>query len=403
METATPTAATPAPPSGRLPRTVIVLGLVSFLNDAASDMITPLLPVFLTAVLGAGPAIVGLVEGIAEATSSILKLVSGRLVDRGWNPKRLVMGGYTLSNGMRPLLGLAAGWGAVLLLRFLDRVGKGVRTAPRDALIAAAASPRMRGRAFGFHRALDHGGAMVGPLLAFGLLGAGVALHQVFLLSAVPGVLVLLLLAFGLPGASTTGPAVEPVRLGWRGLDRRLRALVLATGGLALATTPEVFLVLWAQSHGMAVVWVPLLWALASAVKAAIAMPAGNWSDRVGRLPVLALGWGARIGVLIALALASDGRLAVWGLFLAYAASLAFTEGAERALIGDHAPLGQKGAAYGLYHMVSGLFALPGALLFGALWQWSGPAAAFLAAAGLTALSVVALLTITRGRAPAAP
>ena len=156
-----------------LPRTVIILGLVSFLNDTASEMITPLLPLFLTATLGAGPAIVGLVEGLAEATASILKLVSSRLADRGWNSRKLVVGGYTVSNTARPLIGFALGWGWVLALRFLDRVGKGIRTAPRDALIASSTDEHVRGRAFGFQRALDHGGAMLGPLLAFGLLQWG--------------------------------------------------------------------------------------------------------------------------------------------------------------------------------------------------------------------------------------
>ncbi len=190
-----------------LPRTVVILGLVSLLNDAASEMITPLLPIFLTATLGAGPAIVGLVEGLAEATASILKLVSGRLADRGVPAKSLVVGGYTLSNAMRPLIGLATGWGAVLALRFLDRVGKGIRSAPRDALIAAAAGPEQRGRAFGFHRSMDHAGSVIGPLLAFALLAAHADLKHVFLASALPGALVILLLVFGLPA-----PAPRPCR-----------------------------------------------------------------------------------------------------------------------------------------------------------------------------------------------
>ena len=386
-------------PQHFLPRTVIVLSLVSFLNDAASEMITPLLPIFLTAILGAGPVVVGLVEGVAEATASILKLISGRLADRGWNAKGLVIGGYGLSNSARPLIGLAFGWIWVLVLRFLDRVGKGLRTSPRDALIAASTESHLRGKAFGFQRALDHGGAVVGPLLAFVLLGWGFELHNVFLLSVVPGILVMLLLWFGLPPTPSLKPA-GPIALplGWRGVDARLRALIVATGGLALATTPEVFLVLWAQARGLEIVWVPLLWAAASAVKVVVAIPGGHWSDRFGRLPVLLVGWGARILILIALGLTATGELTIWILFLAYAGSLAFTEGAERALIGDYAPAGQKATAYGIYHMISGLLALPGALLFGALWQWLGATTAFLTAAGLTTLSVLVLLVITSNR-----
>ncbi|MGW8228279.1 MAG: MFS transporter [Gammaproteobacteria bacterium] len=378
------------------PRTVIILGLVSFLNDAASEMITPLLPIFLTAVLGAGPVVVGLVEGVAEATASLLKLVSGRLADRGWNTKGLVIGGYGLSNTARPLIGLAFGWTWVLVMRFLDRVGKGLRTSPRDAMIAASTDSHLRGKAFGFQRALDHGGAVVGPLLAFVLLGWGIELHNVFLLSVVPGILVLLLLWFGLPPTPRVTPA-ESIALpvGWRGVDARLRALIIAAGGLALATTPEVFLVLWAQARGLEIVWVPLLWSAASAVKVVVAIPGGHWSDQFGRLPVLVVGWGARILILIALGLTATSELTIWILFLAYAGSLAFTEGAERALIGDFAPAGQKATAFGVYHMISGMLALPGALLFGALWQWFGATTAFLTAAGLTAISVLVLLMIT--------
>lgn len=378
-----------------LPRTVVILGLVSFLNDAASEMITPLLPLFLTATLGAGPAIVGLVEGVAEATASILKLVSGWLADRGWNPKRLVIGGYGLSNTARPLIGLALGWLWVLLLRFLDRVGKGLRTSPRDAMIAASTDSQVRGRAFGFQRALDHGGAVLGPLLAFGLLSWGVGLHHVFLLSVIPGALVILLLWFGLPkvvNIEVTKSAVAP--LSWKGLDARLRALIFAAGSLALATTPEVFLVLWAQARGLEIVWVPLLWAAASAVKMSVSIPAGQWSDRFGRLPVLVVGWSARVVILIALGLSATSEFTIWFLFLVYAGSLAFTEGAERALIGDYAAVGQRATAFGLYHMVSGLLVLPGAVLFGALWQWFGEAVAFFTAAGLTVLAVTILLSI---------
>ncbi|QXD14047.1 MFS transporter, partial [Rhodocaloribacter litoris] len=182
-----------------LPRTVVVLGLVSFFNDIASEMITPVLPLFLTATLGAGPAVVGLIEGVAEATASLLKLATGRWVDRHGRHKALVLGGYGVSNAARPLIGLATGWGAVLVLRFLDRVGKGVRTAPRDALIAAAVEPGSRGRAFGFHRAMDHAGATVGPLAAFALLQAGVGLRDVFLLSVIPGVVLMALLWRGIP------------------------------------------------------------------------------------------------------------------------------------------------------------------------------------------------------------
>lgn len=378
-----------------LPRTVVVLGLVSFLNDAASEMIAPLLPLFLTSTLGVGPAVVGLVEGVAEASASLLKLVSGRLADRGWNHKGLVLGGYGISNTARPLIGLALGWGWVLALRFLDRVGKGLRTSPRDALIAVAAGENHRGRAFGFHRALDNGGAMLGPLVAFALLRAGLPLQHVFLWSLVPGALVILLLLKGLedtPVPTVAGPAA-PLR--WRGLDGRLRGLILAAAGIALASVPEAFLVLWASARGLDLAGVSLMWAAANGIKALVAAPAGAASDRFGRLTVLAVGWVARFGILIGMALGDKGPTAIACFFFAYAASVAATEGAERALIGDVASSGHRATAYGVYHMVVGLAALPGALLFGALWQWSGETTAFFSAAGIGLLSTMILLRLS--------
>ena len=384
-----------------LPRTVVILGFVSFLNDAASEMITPLLPLFLTATLGAGPAVVGLVEGVAEATASLLKLLSGRLADRGWRHKRLVLGGYGVSNLARPLIGLALSWGWVLVLRFLDRVGKGIRTSPRDALIAASTLRSGRGTAFGFHRALDNAGAMVGPLTAFVLLSQGMGMQQVFLWSLVPGLLVLALLLWGLEDTPRRGrAAAPPAALRWSALDKRVQGLILAAGGLALASAPEAFLVLWASDRGLSVAWVPLIWAAASAVKAVVAAPAGMLSDRFGRVPVLAGGWGLRILFLLVLAGTSggDGEPTTWIVFLGYAAALAATEGTERALVGDFTPADRHGTAFGFYHMIVGLAALPGALIFGTVWQlWEAPAA-FLLAAVIAGVSMLGLLLGVRGR-----
>ena len=381
-----------------LPRTVVVLGFVSFLNDAASEMITPLLPLFLTATLGAGPAIVGLVEGVAEATASLLKLISGRLADRGWNHKGLVLGGYSVSNLARPLIGVALGWTWVLVLRFLDRVGKGIRTSPRDALIAASTDVARRGRSFGFHRALDNAGAMVGPLIAFGLLSANLPLQHVFLWSLAPGLLVLALLIWGLDGTPVPAPYPDKSPLRWWMLDSRVRGLIIAAGGLALASAPEAFLVLWASDRGLAIAWVPLIWAGASAVKAVVAGPAGALSEHFGRVPVLLVGWGLRSGLLLTLAVTANGQgEALTGVRVpACGGALASTGGAERALIGDFSHASQRGTAFGLYHMTSGLAALPGALLFGVLWQSLGAATAFVVAAVIATLSALILLRSTR-------
>ncbi len=379
---------------GFLPRTVVILGLVSLMNDMASEMITPLLPVFLTLTLGAGPAVVGIVEGVAEATASLLKMVSGWLADRGWNTRKLVLSGYSVSNLARPVIGLALGWTLVLACRFLDRVGKGLRTAPRDAMIAEAAGGARLGRAFGYHRAMDHAGSVAGPLLAFALLSMHVELREVFYLSAIPGVIVIGLLVFGLQDQHNTAPLPERSPLRWSLLDARLKGLIVASGGLALATAPEAFLILWAEARGLPLASVPLIWAAASAVKMLVAMPTGSLSDRVGRIPVVATGWILRIALLVGLAVSSSNAWIVWGMFLAYAASLAFTEAAERSLVGEFAPPDRKGTAFGIYHLVVGLFALPGAVLFGFVWQALGQQVAFLMAAGLTTLAAASLLWI---------
>ncbi len=385
-----------------LPRTVIVLSLVSFLNDAASEMITPLLPLFLTGVLGSGAAVLGLVEGLAEAASSLLKLASGYLSDRGWSRRGLVVGGYALANVARPLIGLAGAWPTVLLLRFLDRVGKGIRTSPRDALIAASTPAHWRGRAFGLHRAMDNAGAVVGPLLAWLLLQQAVGLREIFLWSVVPGIAVMLLLLTGLGDLPpvTAAPQAPPLR--WRQLHPQLRGLIVAATGLALASAPEAFLVLWAAERGLAISWIPLLWAAASLVKSLLAAPAGWLSDHAGRLPVALGGWSLRISVLIALAVTGDagGAALSWGLFLAYAGTLALTEAVERALIGDVAKAQEQGTAFGLFHMCVGLAALPGAALFGGIWQLAGSAVAFATAAVIAALSVLLMLWQLRAAVP---
>lgn len=389
----------------KLPTTVVVLGAVSFFNDIASDMILPLLPIFLTATLGAGPAILGLIEGVAEATASLLKLWAGRLGDAGVGHKRLALAGYSISNVVRPLIGFAGSWPTVLTLRFADRIGKGIRTAPRDALLAAAVDASERGRAFGFHRSMDHAGAMVGPLIASALLALGMGMQDVFLASVVPGTLAVLLLAFGVRrDSAVTIPSVAmplpPLR--WSVLDVRLRGLVLASGGLALAAVPEVMLILWLSQSGVSVVWIPLVWALAHGIRSLVALPAGRLSDRFGRLPVVLVGWLSRAVLLGCIPWFTD-LVSVITLFMIYAAATASTEGAERALIGDVADPAAKGAAFGIYHMTVGLLALPGAIWFGVVWEMLGKETAFLVSAGLTLVMTAGLWHSARQAQKALP
>jgi len=378
-----------------LPKTVVVLSLVSLLNDAASEMITPLLPIFLTVALGATPAIVGLVEGLAEATASVLKLISGRLADKGWNPKALVVWGYGSSNLARPLIGLALAWPFVMAMRFLDRLGKGLRTAPRDAMIANSVAAPYRGAAFGFHRSMDHAGAVIGPLAAFLVLRQGVEMSNVFLMSIIPGAAVVLLVVFGLPKVEPQPVSNAPLK--WSLLDGRLRALIIASGALALATMPEAFLVLWAAGRGIKLEYIPLVWAAASLVKVFVSYLAGAASDKIGRLPIVIAGWSLRVATLLMIAVVDGSELMTWVMFLLFAASLASTEAAERSLIGDAADPLQRGTAYGLYHLVCGLLALPGAIFIGAVWQWFGQSVAFVMAGTLTTFAAIALLMISRG------
>lgn len=369
---------------------MIVLGLVSLFNDMASDMIAPLLPVFLTATLGAGPAALGLIEGVAEATASLLKMYSGRLADKGVGAKSLTLSGYIISNLSRPLLGAVASWPAALMLRFADRAGKGVRTAPRDAIISSSVDEKLRGKAFGLHRSMDHTGAMIGPLAASGLLYMGYGVREVFYISFIFGSMAVALVAFGVrEPKQAPQPPVPP--LTFKGLDPKLRGLIFAAGGLAFASAPEAFLVLWISATGVPLSLIPIVWAAAHMAKAAVAMPAGSLSDRVGRLPVASVFWFLRAAIVVVIPWFS-GVYAAVGLFFVYSMAVAGSEGAERALIGDSAAQHAKGAAFGLFHMVIGVAALPGAVLFGAAWELLGPAAAFTLSAAIMTLSAVIMI-----------
>ncbi|RJQ48895.1 MAG: MFS transporter [Gammaproteobacteria bacterium] len=383
----------------KLPATVVLLGSVSFLNDVASDMITPLLPVFLAGTLGAGPAIIGLIEGVADTAVSLLKLWAGRMSDRGMGRKLLTVSGYSVSNLVRPLLGLANSWGMVLLLRFTDRIGKGLRSAPRDAWLSGSIDGSLRGHAFGLHRTMDHSGAVIGPLLAAILLAWGLEMREVFLVSVVPGVLAVALLVFGLRApARTERQHAPPLR--WSLLHPRLRALVLAAGGVALSGAPDVFLILWLSQQGVPVPWIPLIWVAAHLARALIAFPAGRLSDRIGRLPVLISGWSLQVALLLLIPWTNEFWMVV-AVLVGYAAATASTEGAELAMIGDLAHASAKGTAFGLYHMTVGLFALPGALWFGVVWEVYGMGYAFTISALLTAVAALALALLSRRPLPA--
>ncbi len=365
---------------------------MSFLTDVSSDMTYPLLPVFLTSVLRVSATSVGAIEGAAETTAALLKLASGWWSDRVARRKPLVVMGYTLASIIRPLIGLAQSFGQVLGIRVADRVGKGIRTSPRDALIADSVDPAIRGRAFGFHRAADNAGAMLGPLLAFALLRwGGLSLRTVFLLTAIPGALAVLTLIFGVRDIPRASPAKETKKLDLRTpLGKRFWAYLGVLFLFTLGNSTDAFLILRAGQLGVSTALIPILWAMLSLVKAAASTPGGILSDRLGRKPLIVAGWFVYAAVYFAFGHASATWHA-WVLFAVYGLYFGLTEGVEKALVADLVPADRRGAAFGWYNLALGIGALPASLLFGFLWdRWSsttafgfGALVALAAAAGL--------------------
>ena len=391
-------------PSGRprLGRNVLVLAAVSFLTDASSEIIYPLLPIFLTTVLGASASAVGAIEGLAETTSALLKLASGWWSDRVSRRKPLVVAGYALASLARPLVAVAQSATQVLAIRVTDRVGKGVRGAPRDALIAESVDPRIRGRAFGFHRSADHAGAVVGPLVAFALLRWGhLELRTVFLLAAIPGVLSVLVLVLGVRettravSAASQPASVARPHVG-APLGRRFWTFLASVFLFTLGNSTDAFLILRANQLGVSVALVPVLWAALHVVKSAASIPGGALSDRLGRKPLILVGWATYAAVYFGFGRATESWQA-WALFLAYGLFFGLTEGSERAMVADLVGRNRRGTAFGWYNLAIGIGALPASLLFGVVWDRFGPAAAFDVGAGLAVAAAVVLAAV---RAP---
>ncbi len=382
--------------SRRLPRAVVLVALVSLLNDFASEMVTPLIPLLLVTVLAAGPAALGLIEGLADAATNLLKLWAGRRSDRpGARRKPWVVGGYLLSNAVRPLIALAGGWVTVLAIRVCDRIGKGARAAPRDAMIADLVQARAAGRAFGLNRAFDHAGAVFGALVAAAVITWGTErLDLVILCSALPGLLAVALIAFGVPEPSprhAARPLLRPLPaqpLAWRRLQPVVRHYLVALGLFALARLPETLLLLRGHELGLGVVELLLLWAALHVVKSGVSEFAGRWSDRRGRRPVILAGYALYVVAAVALAFVGTGPQ-LWLAALGLGAHYGLSEGAERALVADLAAPPRRGTAFGWFHLIVGLGAVPGGLLLGGLWQLHGARTAFLVSAALAALATL--------------
>jgi MFS family permease len=373
-----------------LPRTVWLLAAISLVNDAASDMIYPLVPLYLASVLMAGPKALGLIEGIAEAVSSVIKLFAGVLADRTGKTRAWVIAGYGIAGFARPLIGIAQSWPGVLACRFADRVGKGLRSAPRDALINLSIEPNQRGLAFGFHRAMDNLGAVIGPLTAGALLAAGVGLRNVFLLAVIPAIAVLILAFAVREPELPPAPAKQPFRWTFAGLPPEFRRYLFVLALFTLGNSSNMFLLLRANALGASPTQVTLMWALFSFVAAVLSTPLSALSDRLGRARVLAVAWLAYGVVYLAIGLLPDAHWALWLAFATYGAVTAALEGTEKALVADLVPRERGGTAFGWYNLVAGVFLLPASMLFGWIWSTVSPFAAF--AFGSACAFIAALL-----------
>jgi MFS family permease len=385
-----------------LPGPIWLLGWVSFATDTATEMIYPLLPLFLTRVLGASAMSLGVIEGAAEAANSVLKIAAGRLSDRTGAPKRIVIAGYSLSGAVRPLIALASTWSHVLALRFIDRLGKGIRTAPRDAMLAHFAPAHLRGRAYGFHRAMDHAGAVAGPLIAalFLLFFPG-EYRTLFAVTIIPGVIVVLIL-LRVPDISTRAPLPQPdvhgpdagqpsSRHRWApGSQRAFRKALVVIFLFSVGNASDAFLLLRMTDLGIAPVWIPLIWSALHVVKVASSVVGGDLSDRYGRRALIGLGWLIYAAVYAGFGVV-DSRPAIVAIFLAYGVFFGLTEGVEKAWVADLASSRARGTAFGAYNAVLGVGTLAASLMSGWIWTHVSPHAAFLTGAVL-ALCATALL-----------
>jgi MFS family permease len=430
------------PKKAKIPRTVVVLGIVSLFTDAASEMIYPLLPIFVAA-LGSGPVILGVIEGVAETTAAFLKLFSGIISDKLKKRKLLVLIGYSISSLVRPFTSVVSASWQIIFVRMLDRVGKGIRTSPRDALIASSAPESIRGKSFGFHRAMDHTGAVVGPFLALStlmilILVVGMTdtlrtLRWTFALSMIPGLLAVLTIVFFVKEKIDHAPAGQPFAFSLKLFDRNFLIYLSIVVLFTLGNSSDAFLLFRvadafhqsgalysfirkapvlgdmvarfgdaeAQKKLVDILFLPLVWAFFHIIKVAFSTPLGALSDRIGRKRAIQIGWG--IYAFVYLSFAFLDRLpggwqiaATFFLFAVYALFYAFSEGAEKAFVADVVEPDLRGSAFGMYNFAIGLGTLPASIVFGLLYKAFGAAAAFGTGAAIAGLSMVLLALFVR-------
>jgi len=390
-----------------LPRNVWAVSLTSFFMDISSEMVINVLPLFLSNVLGVKTNIIGLIEGVAEATASLLKVFSGWLSDRLRARKWLAVSGYGLSTLAKPFFYFANSWGAVAGVRWADRVGKGIRTAPRDALVADSIDERHRGLAFGLHRAADTGGAMIGLLIALGVVWLAQAgstelnratFQTVVLISLVPAFLAVLSLAIGAQDVPVTKARERP-RISFRGLGRRFAVFMLIVGVFDLGNSSDAFLVLRAQERGLSVIGVLGMLVTFNLVYTLVSTPAGSLSDRIGRRRLIVGGWLVYAVIYLGLALAGQGWH-VWVLYSVYGVYYGLAYGTTKAMVADIVPQELRGTAYGTYNAVLGILDLPASLIAGFLWQgvgtWEGfgPSAPFLFGGAMALIAAVLMALV---------
>ncbi len=388
-----------------VPRTVLALGLVSMFTDLSSEMIYPLIPVFLTTVLGAGALALGVIEGVAESTAAVLKVVSGWWTDTVRRRKPFIFAGYGIAGAVRPLIAFVTVWPLVLAIRFIDRVGKGIRTAPRDALIADVTPLESRGAAYGVHRSLDHLGAVLGPLVAAALLGVGLGLRWVFFLAIIPAIIVIFIIARMVhepPLEDTIDVSGRSVLSRGGELGSSYWTLMAAVVIFTLGNSTDAFLLLRLSDAGISAMWIALLWSLFSLVKMGSNLVGGRLSDRAGRKPLVLSGWVFYAAVYLGMGIATSLPVLI-GLFLAYGLYFGVTEPVERSWVASLAPSHLRGSAFGYYNGAVGIGALPASILFGGIWAIRGPAAAFTFGAVMAGVAAVVLVRVPEHRPASLP
>jgi len=389
---------------------VFFLGIVSFLTDVSSEMIFTLIPLFLSNVLGAATTIIGLIGGLSDSADAIFRIFSGWLSDRIGKRKFLAVAGYSISTVAKPFMYLASTWGVVLGVRFTDRIGKGIRTSPRDALIADSVSPEERGKGFGLHRAMDTSGAVLGLSIAaiviYLVQGGGLALslktyQWLVLIGIVPAVLAVIILVRFVKErerkpspSSRSRPGFNLIKLA-AGFDTRFKVFLAVMAVFTIGNSSDFFVILRAQNLGSSVFHIALMLVLFNATYAAISLPAGKLSDRLGRRRVIAFGWGVYALVYLGFALATN-LWQVWLLFAAYGIYYGIVDGVARAFVADLVPAERRGTAYGLYHGVVGLTLLPASLIAGWMWQAYSPVAPFFFGAALACAAMIGMMVFIR-------